>query len=267
AHAWGDGTAVPDLTMARSGPGQLSLAGALAMVRAAATNAVFTSSVTGDANPRWQVTADGAHAWGDGTAVPDLTMARSGPGQLSVGGSLAMVRAATTDAVFASSVSGDANPRWQVTADGAHAWGDGTAVPDLTMARSGPGQLSLGSGSLSLGGSLSVGSLAMVRAAATNAVFTSSVTGDANPRWQVTADGAHAWGDGTAVPDLTMARSGPGQLSVGGSLALLGGSASAPGVKFVGGTAGLFSPGADQLAIGTASTERMRIDQTGNVGV
>src|SRR5581483_8453847 len=137
----------------------------------------------------------------------------------------------------------------------AHAWGDGTAVPDLTMARSGPGQLSL------------AGALAMVRAAATNAVFTSSVTGDANPRWQVTADGAHAWGDGTAVPDLTMARSGPGQLSVGGSLALLGGSASAPGVKFVGGTAGLFSPGADQLAIGTASTERMRIDQTGNVGV
>ena len=46
------------------------------------------------------------------------------------------------------------------------------------------------------------------------------------------------------------------------------GSASAPSIAFTGDTnTGIYSPGADQVAISTNGTERLRIDSSGNVGI
>lgn len=45
---------------------------------AATTTSVVKSRVTGNANPRWEVQADGTHLFGNGTAVADVNLYRSG---------------------------------------------------------------------------------------------------------------------------------------------------------------------------------------------
>jgi hypothetical protein len=45
------------------------------------------------------------------------------------------------------------------------------------------------------------------------------------------------------------------------------GTAAAPGIAFDGDNTGIYSPGADQVAISTNGTERMRIDSSGRVGI
>ena len=53
-----------------------------------------------------------------------------------------------------------------------------------------------------------------------------------------------------------------------GALGIIAGSAAAPGVFFSGDTnTGIYSPGADQLAVATNGTGRLFIDASGNVGV
>lgn len=68
--------------MARIRPGGVSKKQQSATYVAQATTAatagttVETTQVTGDANPRFKVTADGTLAWGNGTNAPDATLSR-----------------------------------------------------------------------------------------------------------------------------------------------------------------------------------------------
>jgi hypothetical protein len=76
----------------------------------------------------------------------------------------------------------------------------------------------------------------------------------------------------SAVPNITLNASGQVIVASGivssGTFAAPTGSAAAPGVYFVGDTnTGLYSPGADQVAVATNGDERMRIDSSGNLGL
>jgi hypothetical protein len=76
----------------------------------------------------------------------------------------------------------------------------------------------------------------------------------------------------SAVPNITLNASGQVIVASGivssGTFAAPTGSAAAPGVYFVGDTnTGLYSPGADQVAISTNGTGRLFVDASGNVGV
>jgi hypothetical protein len=53
-----------------------------------------------------------------------------------------------------------------------------------------------------------------------------------------------------------------------GAVKIAAGSAAAPALTFTGDlNTGIYSPGADQLALSTAGTERLRIDSSGRVGI
>jgi hypothetical protein len=76
----------------------------------------------------------------------------------------------------------------------------------------------------------------------------------------------------SAVPNITLNASGQVIVASGivssGTFAAPTGSAAAPGVYFVGDTnTGLYSPGADQVAVATNGTGRLFVDASGNVGV
>jgi hypothetical protein len=76
----------------------------------------------------------------------------------------------------------------------------------------------------------------------------------------------------SAVPNITLNASGQVIVASGivssGTFAAPTGSAAAPGVYFVGDTnTGLYSPGADQVAISTNGTGRLFVDASGRVGV
>ncbi|MFC9429242.1 right-handed parallel beta-helix repeat-containing protein [Streptomyces sp. NPDC056987] len=55
---------------------------------ATAATVALASFVTGDTFDRWRLTADGKQAWGPGNAARDVTLERTGPGVLSVSGTL-----------------------------------------------------------------------------------------------------------------------------------------------------------------------------------
>lgn len=64
------------------------------------------------------------------------------------------------------------------------------------------------------------------------------------------------------------ARLNTGSVPFGGPLGITAGTAAAPSLYISGDpNTGLYSPGADQVAISTAGTERMRIDNAGNVTI
>jgi hypothetical protein len=76
----------------------------------------------------------------------------------------------------------------------------------------------------------------------------------------------------SAVPNITLNASGQVIVASGivssGTFAAPTGSAAAPGVYFVGDTnTGLYSPGADQVAVATNGTGRLFVDSSGRVGV
>lgn len=64
-------------------------------------------------------------------------------------------------------------------------------------------------------------------AAVSDAVIAARVSGDSNDRFTIGADGKQSWGSGSGAADVTLSRSGTGQLTVGGSLAVSGSSSSA----------------------------------------
>ena len=75
----------------------------------------------------------------------------------------------------------------------------------------------------------------------------------------------------SAVPNITLNASGQVIVASGivssGTFAAPTGSAAAPGVYFVGDTnTGLYSPGADQVAVATNGSGRLFVDASGNIG-
>jgi trimeric autotransporter adhesin len=78
--------------------------------------------------------------------------------------------------------------------------------------------------------------------------------------------------DGTVWADLGGGGTGDfladGSVPMTGAFRSIAGTAAAPGVTFVGDTNnGIYAPAADNVAVTTAGTERMRIDASGNVGI
>jgi trimeric autotransporter adhesin len=80
--------------------------------------------------------------------------------------------------------------------------------------------------------------------------------------------------DGSGVLTWVTPASGSGDFLASGTVPMTGafraipGTAALPGVTFVGDTNnGIYAPAADNVAVTTAGTERMRVDSAGNVGI
>jgi hypothetical protein len=99
------------------------------------------------------------------------------------------------------------------------------------------------------------------------------VSGDANNRLHIRADGAHLWGDGTAVQDIMLKRLTSGSLTVrdaadaadrdltlrtvvaSGIIQSALGAVGSPSYTFIGDTnTGIYSPTADELAVSLGGT-------------
>lgn len=92
----GSGSSSPELTTTQF-QGQVSFLAAVVFVAtllsvsgATAATDVITAKVTGDAQDRYQLRADGRIDWGPGNAVQDTSLARSGVGALETLGFFAM---------------------------------------------------------------------------------------------------------------------------------------------------------------------------------
>ncbi|MFG2848485.1 hypothetical protein ACGF12_35800 [Kitasatospora sp. NPDC048296] len=68
----GNITAAGTLTAA----GVVNTTGVIALSAGAAATVVLSAQVTGDAQPRFTITADGTHWWGSGAATPDVNLYR-----------------------------------------------------------------------------------------------------------------------------------------------------------------------------------------------
>lgn len=113
------------------------------------SDAIITSSVTGDAFSRLQILADGSLHWGDGTHSQDTFLVRTGPSVLMVADSLTTQQVdliapnPASDLIMTGAMSGDAISEFQMFANGEMHMGDGTnpqqiqIVPDAANGRLG----------------------------------------------------------------------------------------------------------------------------------
>jgi hypothetical protein len=109
---------------------------------ATAGTTVATAKVTGDANGRLTVGADGTLTWGSGTGAGDVTLYREQADVLTSNDVYRTYRTNTTDAAYTARVTGDTNSRYIVRADGQLAWGaGGGSATDTNLYRSGVGAL------------------------------------------------------------------------------------------------------------------------------
>lgn len=190
------------------------------------TGTVFLTSVAGDAaSGRFQITAEGALDWGNGTDAYDTNLYRSGANVLAtddtfkIAGANAFLslsgKTAVTTQVFSSGVAGDAGVgRLIIYADGKLSWSNGTDAEDTTLYRSAANVLATddtfkiagASTYLSLGG----------KAAASTTIISTAVAGDAGVgRLVILADGTHNWANGADAADTTLYRSGVNTLTTG----------------------------------------------------
>jgi hypothetical protein len=74
--------------------------------------------------------------------------------------------------------------------------------------------------------------------------------------------------DGTTVFASGITISGGTNLTVSGTAEFASGTVSSPGITFIDdNNTGIYEPAADTVAITTAATERLRVDNSGNVGI
>ena len=74
--------------------------------------------------------------------------------------------------------------------------------------------------------------------------------------------------DGTAVFASGITISGGTNLTISGIAEFASGTVSAPTITFIDdNNTGIYEPAADTVAITTAATERLRVDNSGNVGI
>jgi hypothetical protein len=131
--------------------GEIILTNLLRGSRAATSDSQYETRVTGNANARWFMTADGKMNWGPGTAATDTVLYRSANSTLATDDVFESNRPLGTDAAVGGRRAADSNSRWYITADGALSWGDGAGLIDANLARSGAGTVTL-TGNLSVTG-------------------------------------------------------------------------------------------------------------------
>jgi hypothetical protein len=194
---WGPGgTTAQDVTLQRPFAGALQITGQLRTVGAATTTPSLETFVTGDANQRLIVGADGKLSWGPGNASTDVVLSRIGSSLLRVDGALQSSGTSAAAKGFATRVTGDTAERLTVGADGKLSWGDGASAQDAVLARIGTTRLDF-----------SGADIGVTRAAASSGAYRAQVTGDANTRFFIFADGKQEWGDGTNARDVFLYRS------------------------------------------------------------
>jgi hypothetical protein len=93
-------------------------------------------------------------------------------------------------------LNGDVNNRLSMQTDGKIQWGNGTATPDVTISRVLAGVLGV-----------TATELRSIPNAATDAIFRSNVSGEAQSRIKISGNGQIDWGDGTSAIDTTLRRS------------------------------------------------------------
>lgn len=64
----------------------------LQIIRGSAGLNAVNAKVTGDANARWDVNADGSMHWGPGTTTTDTTLSRSGANEMTMSGTFKATR-------------------------------------------------------------------------------------------------------------------------------------------------------------------------------
>jgi hypothetical protein len=134
------------------------------------------------------------------------------------GASVLVERALATDNAYRARLTGDANSRFIVNADGKALWGPGTASTDTNLYRSAVGTLTT-DGVLTVGGELRPGNLIRSsRANANDSLIEGRVTGDSSARWFVDESGMTWWGSGSAVQDTNLYRSAANTLKTDDNL-------------------------------------------------
>ncbi|MFI0553429.1 hypothetical protein [Streptomyces scabiei] len=141
--------------------GSVSLTGGATFTTAAPLSQAATSGTTafraaavGDASDRFQLKGSGLMEWGDGTASRDTQLYRASANVLASNSTLRSVRTNATDVGFSGFVSGDAQSRYLVQADGTQKWGNGTGATDTFLYRTAVNTLKT-DGSLIVGGEVS----------------------------------------------------------------------------------------------------------------
>lgn len=186
--------------------------------RATATVDAIASGVSGDTVARLAVRADGRLSWGPGgAAAADFYLERRDAVYLRSTAGILVEQAGGTGTGFGLSVTGDTVSRIALGKGsgnlGTLSFGSGSAVTSL-LAESVAGQLDLSdSPATRLHG---IG--------ATSAVFKLSVgiTGDAQNRWRMKADGVMSWGSGALTPDVQMWRPAASKLQTDGTMYFAG---------------------------------------------
>lgn len=207
---WGSGATARDIFLSRSSAGNLLLTGANHVVqRDAATSYAYFALVNGDTVSRFGMSADGKLEWGSGAATREILLYRSGAGVLQLSGAyLNVASASSSDFAFAAGYSGTTTPPFAVRTTGQIELGSGSAMRDLTLSRAAAGVLAIGT-------TTQAGGLRTYGAAAATDALQSYVTIDSVARFNITAEGTHSWGTGSAIRDLTMGRISAGVLGLG----------------------------------------------------
>lgn len=107
-------------------------------VRPTVNDSQWETRITGDANARFFVRADGAHRWGPGTSLADSTFERVAANQFRSDSSIRVDRTASSSNGLATRINTDTNDRWRVSAGGAMTWGNGAGSFPFSLTNSGP---------------------------------------------------------------------------------------------------------------------------------
>src|SRR5215472_2786675 len=207
---WGTGAAPGDTNLYRGNAGQLQTdgtwtstgpSGATGFWRYGSASGWFgVSQVSGEANYRWGVDVNGLMQWGPGGATAaDCRLYRSGAKTLQVGaGGFPTCLGITCDAsvwpFFMYDSTSAANPYFIINTGGTLSWGPKTAATDTSLYRSGVAQLT------------TTGAFRTNCATATSEALSVYVSGDAQLRLTMNANGTMVWGSGAAVGDTTLYR-------------------------------------------------------------
>lgn len=180
--------------------------------RGTAIDGTSEARVTGDANARWILRADGQQVWGPGTAGVDTNLYRSGISELKTDSAFVVTgelkpanlvrgtRGATSDSQYETRVTGDANARWFMQADGRMFWGPGSGAVDTVLYRNAADELKTDD-SFTVGGNLNVTGTADAATAAT----TTGVTGATG--WDPTIQALRVT-SGVSTVNITLNRTG-----------------------------------------------------------
>lgn len=145
------------LTGVQSISGVKTFTSAPIMQAAAAGTVALNVRVTGDANPRLTIGADGTMSWGSGSAAADVIITRTIGSSLSNSSNWQSNRSLASATAYTALVTGDTFDRYRVYADGLIEWGTGNVARDTNLYRSAANVLKTDDSFIVAGGQLTVG--------------------------------------------------------------------------------------------------------------